>query len=122
MRFSAERIRELAAARGLSVSALLREARVSRNAYYSLSRRESAFPKSVRRLAAALGVTEAELFEAAPERREEIDPLVVEARRIAAALPGVEFDDVWHTLLVLRETPLQRLQGSLRRGRAAPVW
>ena len=122
MRFSAERIRELAAARGLSVSALLREAGVSRNAYYSLSRRESAFPKSVRRLAAALGVTEADVFEAAPERREEIDRLVVEARRIAAALPGVEFDDVWHTLLVLRETPLQRLQGSLRRGRAAPVW
>ena len=122
MRFSLERTRALAAARGLSVSALLREAGVSRNAYYSLSRRESAFPKTVTRLAATLGVSESDLFDAVPERREAIDRLVAEARRIAAKLPGIEFDDVWHTLLVLRETPLQRLRGSLRRGRAAPLW
>jgi len=122
MRLSADRVRELAAARGLSLSALLREAGVSRNAYYSLSRRESAFPDSVRRLAAALGVAETDLFEAVPERQKDVDRLVAEARRIAAKLPGIEFDDVWHTLLVLRETPLQRLRGSLRRGKAAPVW
>ena len=76
----------------------------------------------IRGLAAALGVAEADLFEAVPERKKDVDSLVAEARRIAAKLPGIEFDDVWHTLLVLRETPLQRLQGSLRRGRAAPLW
>jgi transcriptional regulator with XRE-family HTH domain len=122
MRFSAKRIRELAASRGLSLSALLREAGVSRTAYYSLARRESAFPKSVSRLADTLGVTETDLFEAVTARRNELDPVVAEARRIAAKHPGIEFENIWHTLLVLRETPLQRLQGSLRRGRAAPLW
>lgn len=105
------------------MSALLREAGVSRNAYYSLSRRESAFPRSVLRLADTLGVTATDLFvEGEPAREDAIDQLVAEARRITAKLPGIEFDDVWHTLLVLRETPLQRLRGSLRRGRAAPLW
>jgi transcriptional regulator with XRE-family HTH domain len=122
MRFSAERIRKLAASRGVSLSALLREAGVSRSAYYSLARRESAFPKSISRLADTLGVSETDLFEPVPAERSALDPVVAEARRIAARHPGVEFENVWHTLLVLRETPLQRLQGSLRRGRAAPLW
>ena len=122
MRLSTERIRELALSRGLSLSALLREAGVSRTAYYSLARRESAFPRSISRIADALGVTETDLFEAAPARKNELDPVVAEARRIAAKHPEIEFEHVWHTLLVLRETPLQRLQGSLRRGRAAPLW
>jgi transcriptional regulator with XRE-family HTH domain len=52
MRFSAKRIREFAATRGLSLSAILREAGVSRTAYYSLARRTSAFPRSASRLAA----------------------------------------------------------------------
>ena len=122
MRLSSERIRELAASRGLSLSALLREAGVSRTAYYSLARRESAFPKSVSRLADTLGVRETDLFESVPARKNELDPVVAEARRISARHPGIEFENVWHTLLVLRETPLARLQGSLRRGRAAPLW
>jgi len=67
-------------------------------------------------------VSETDLFERVPARPNGLDPVVAEARRIAAKLPGIEFENVWHTLLVLRETPLQRLQGSLRRGRAAPLW
>jgi len=122
MRFSAERIRELAASRGLSLSALLRAAGVSRTAYYSLVRKKSAFPQSVRRLADTLGVLETELVASVPPVRNELDPVVAEARRISAKHPGLEFENVWHTLLVLRETPLARLQGSLRRGRAAPLW
>jgi transcriptional regulator with XRE-family HTH domain len=122
MRLSTARIRELAASRGLSLSALLREASVSRTAYYSLARRESAFPRSVRRLADTLGVTETDLFEAVPPQRRDVDRLVAEARRIAGKHPEIDFENVWHTLLVLREPPLQRLRGSLRRGRAAPLW
>ena len=122
MRLSTERVRELAASRGQSLSALLREAGVSRNAYYSLARRESVFPNSVSRVADALGVPETDLFEAVPERKTDVDRLVAEARRIAAKTPELEFENVWHTLLVLRETPLERLRRSLRRGRAAPLW
>ena len=122
MRLSTERIRELAASRGLSLSALLREAGISRNAYYSLARRESVVPKSVHRLAGTLGVAPTDLFEEVLEDKHDVDRLVAEARRIAARHPGIEFENVWHTLLVLREPPLQRLRGSLRRGRAAPLW
>ena len=122
MRFSAERVRELAAARGISLSALLREAGVSRNAFYSLARRESTFPKSVHRIADALGVAAAEMFEPAAGPSNDVLRLVAEARRITTELPDIDFENVWHTLLVLRETPVQRLRRSLRRGRAAPLW
>ncbi len=57
-----------------------------------------------------------------PALPKDLERLLAQARRITANNPGIEFENVWHTLLVLRETPLERLQGSLRRGRAAPLW
>ena len=42
-----------------------------------------------------------------------------EARRVVARNPGVSLDNVWHTLVLLDEPPIQRLRRSLLRGRAA---
>lgn len=51
-----EEVRRLSSAKGWSLVRLLREAGVSPNAFYTLSRKTSVLPRSVHRLASSLGV------------------------------------------------------------------
>ena len=90
----------------------MREASVSRTAYHSLARRESAFPRSVRRLADTLGVTETDLFEAVPPQRRDVDRLVAEARDASPVSTRKSISKTSGTRFVLREPPLQRLRGA----------
>jgi hypothetical protein len=43
------------------------------------------------------------------------------ARAICDAEPGAAFENVWHALVLLEEAPLDRLNRSLIRGRAAAI-
>lgn len=115
MKLASVRIQELAKARGLTVSALLQRAGVSRNAYYSLARRESVLPKSLVALARSLGLPESELLEEIPES-------VVVARRICRENPEAAFENVWHALSLMKLNPIERLNRSLIRGRATTVY
>lgn len=47
----------------------------------------------------------------------EKEPLWRRAHEIAAQNPGVDVSDVYHALVTWHETPSQRLEGSLRRGK-----
>lgn len=42
--------------------------------------------------------------------------LAVEACRIAAANPGADWKNIWHTLILLDEAPVDRLRWSLLNG------
>jgi hypothetical protein len=89
---------------------------VSRTAYYSLVRRSNVLPKTVQALAQTLDVHTHELLEWTH------NPSVVErrlerARTICARKPDLDFHNVWHTLTLLELAPIERLEGSLRRGR-----
>ncbi len=42
-------------------------------------------------------------------------------RAICDAEPGAAFENVWHALVLLEEEPLDRLNRSLIRGRAAAI-
>lgn len=44
-----------------------------------------------------------------------------QARAICEAEPGASFENVWHALILLEEPPLDRLNRSLTRGRAAAI-
>jgi transcriptional regulator with XRE-family HTH domain len=122
MRLDPDRIHDLARERGYSLAELLRRAGVSRTAYYSLVRRPSVVPKTVRSLARTLGVSERRLVredgEAALPRGKS---LLAEARAICRGAPGASFEGVWHALCLLELPPLGRLERSLIRGRAVPV-
>ena len=122
MRLDISRVRRLARAQSKSLSGLLRQARVSRTAFYSLARRPSVLPSTVHALALELGVRATDLLD------ETVGPPDVRsakrlrsARSICAAEPAASFENVWHTLLLLDMTPLERLNRSLLRGHTRTV-
>jgi hypothetical protein len=115
MHVSTEKVGRLCGARGLSLQRVLRQAGVSRNAYYSLARKATVLPRSLVSLAACLGVRPSRIL------AEEADP-VLKARRMMARVnrvlrrhPNVDPDNVRHTLILLEEEPLARLRRALLR-------
>jgi hypothetical protein len=118
MRLDADWIRGECVRREISLQALLHEAGVSRTAYYSLVRKDSVLPRSVCSLAGTLGVRpSALLVEAGPEEWR-ARAMLRKAQRIVKHNPGMSFENVWHTLVLLEEDPVERLRRSLLRGRA----
>ena len=61
----------------------------------------------------ATAVAAAEALERALDRRRK-------ALAVCAAEPAAAFENVWHALILLELPPLERLNRSLRRGRAVP--
>ncbi len=114
MRLATDEIRRLARERGLTLSALLDRAGVSRTAYYSLARRASVLPQSIHSLAQALDLPESRLVEELPRR-------LLDARKICEEEPGATFENIWHTLTLLDLDPAERLKRSLLRGRAVAI-
>jgi hypothetical protein len=121
MRIAADRVRKLCARRGESLQGALAAAGVSRTAYYSLVRRTSILPGTVHALAAALGVAPGAILEETPPVQIAAQRRLRVARRVVARNPGCSFENVWHTLVLLEEPPLQRLRRSLLRGRAGDL-
>jgi len=120
MRLARGKVRILARARGLTLSEALRRAKVSRNAFYHLTRRTTVVPRSVHALGAALGVPSSALLDETPPSAEDrASALLREARRIHARNPECSFDNIWHTLWLLEVSPAERLHRSLIRGHAA---
>jgi AcrR family transcriptional regulator len=106
---------------GTSLARVLREAGVSRNAFYALARKESVVPQSLVRVAEYLEVSVATLLDDVPSPAQRMERLVAESNRIAGKYEGVDADNVRHTLLLLDEKPLERLRRALRRGRSVNI-
>jgi len=115
------RIKGLCRLEGLTLQGLLQEAGVSRTAYYSLTRKDSVLPQSVRSLAGTLGVAPSAILDDPPPAVWRARLLLRQAQRIVTRNTGISFDDVWHTLVLLEEPPVERLRRSLLRGRAADI-
>lgn len=121
MRLATDRVKKLCAGRGVSLAALLREAKVSRNAYYTLSRKPSVLPKSIRALASGLGVKPSAFLEEKGSPSEEVRRLVAQVDRIERRHRIYDRDNVRHTLLLLREKPIDRLRRALIRGQKPDI-
>lgn len=117
MKLDPDRIRQHCSKRGISLQALLDEAGVSRTAYYSLARKDSVLPRSARALAGTLGVRPSALLEEGEPAVWRAEAMLRKARRIVKRNPDTTFEDVWHTLVLLEEDPVERLRRSLLRGR-----
>jgi hypothetical protein len=74
-------------------------------------------PASIRSIAGALGVTPSSFLDEDPELAWRMQARVRQARSIVTNHPGTLFENVWHTLAVLDDTPIERLRRSLLRGR-----
>ena len=118
MKLDPDRIRQHCSKQGVSLQALLDEAGVSRTAYYSLVGKDSVLPRSVQALAGTLGVRPSALLEEGEPQVWRAKAMLRKAQRIVKRNPGAAFEDVWHTLVLLEEDPVERLRRSLLRGRA----
>jgi hypothetical protein len=122
MRLSADKVRALANKQSRSLTAVLREAAVSRTAFYSLARRRSLLPRTVYAVADALGVKASEVLDSPDRSPEELlAARLADARAMAMAHPTAAFENIWHTLALLDLPPIDRLNRSLLRGRAITV-
>ena len=100
----------------MSLSQVLAEAGVSRNAYYSLLRKESILPKSVHAIAALLEVEPSAFLETLDLEEQRTARLYAKVNRIKKVHKKVDADNVRHTLLLLEEKPIDRLRRALTRG------
>ena len=118
MRLDTQAIRERCARDGRSLEQLLREAGVSRNAYYSLARKASVLPRSIGAIAAALGAREAEILVEPPDPAARARERLSVLEEILARHPHVGRENAWHTLILLDLSPLERLERGLLRANA----
>lgn len=100
---------------------MLREAGVSRNAFYTLARKDSVVPQSVIRISEQLGVSVSALLDDVLSPEQRMKRLITESNRIARRHRSVDRDNVRHTLLLLQEKPIERLRRALRRGRPVNI-
>ncbi len=122
MRIDLNRLRKLAAKRGLSLTALLTKSGVSKTAFYHLVHKSSVLPASLRAIGETLSVRPgAFLTEENPDVTK-IRRILNLADRIAAGDPKLDYDNVRLTLLLLEEKPIQRLRRSLTRGRQSDLY
>ena len=119
MKLSIAKVRSLGKQRDLCLTSLLERSGVSRTAFYSLARRDSVFPKTIKAVARTLGVSPLDILEQPAGWLDAVPTLRLEqARRIIASAPAAEFQNVWHTLALLELPPVERLNRSLLRGRS----
>ena len=101
--------------RGVTLKELLREAGVSRTAYYAMTRKESVLPRSVLRIAEALGVSPNRFLHDDTAERRHVRRLQEQANAICLANPECDPDVVFRTLRNLELKPVERLRRAMIR-------
>jgi transcriptional regulator with XRE-family HTH domain len=117
MRIDSTNLKQLCRTKRIRLQALLKEAGVSRTAYYSLTRKESVLPKSVCRIAQRLGVSPLRFLNDPSDSVKRIRELQIQTDTICRRYPECDRDVVFRTLMNLDLPPIERLRKALIRGR-----
>ena len=72
-------------------------------------------------MARMLDVAPSSILEEQPPATARAQVSLAKARTVLARNPGAMFENVWHTLVLLDETPIERLRRSLLRARTADL-
>jgi transcriptional regulator with XRE-family HTH domain len=115
MKISGDKLKSLCEKKHLNLKQLLREAGVSRNAYYSLLRKDSVFPKSVIAIANQLDVQPSAFLEEESLELQKAKSLLAKLEKIMKRYKRADRDNIRHTLLLLQEKPVNRLRRALLR-------
>jgi len=121
MKISSDKLRTLCAERHLGMGGLLREAGVSRTAYYSLARKDSVLPRSIDRIAAHLHVSPTAFLVDDGAVIRHVRELQAKAEAIHRTNRKLDRDVIYRTLENLELTPLERLRKGLIRGRPTHI-
>lgn len=121
MHVSKEKIEKLTRKRGISLKTLLKEAGVSKTAYYNLIYNDTLLPHSLVSIAEYLGVRPSHLLEETHPDVRRLRKVAEMSEKIYLLNPESDPENIRHTLLLLLEEPKKRLDRSLTRGRGIPV-
>ncbi len=116
MRISLEVIKDKCHQQKITLSALFKQAGVSRNAFYTLAREEFILPKSIRAIAKSLNISPSEFLTEDDREMEKMKLLLKEVDDIARKYKNIDRDNIRHTLLLMREPPIENLRRALTRG------
>ena len=117
MKLSMDKVEYECRRRDLNIAEMLRGAGVSRNAFYSLARKDYVVPSSLILIAERLHISVSALLEETDTPVERMKSVIAESERISKRYPGIDRDTIRHTLLLLSEKPVERLRRALRRAR-----
>jgi len=115
MKIDLEKLKSLSTEHGCTISALLDSAGVSRNAFYSLTRRESVLPGSIRAIADYLKIPPSTFLIDEGSLVQKGIALQKRVEEIALRHREADRDTIRHTLILLQEEPVERLRRALRR-------
>lgn len=115
MRISPDKLKALCEKKQQNLKLLLHNAGVSRNAYYSLARKNSILPKSIIAIANQLDVQPSVFLEEESHIQQKAQLLLETLDRIMKRHKKADRENVRHTLLLLQEKPIDRLRRALLR-------
>jgi len=116
-----KKLGDLCSARGISLARVLGDAGVSRNAFYTLARKDSVLPRSVRAVAGRLGVKPSDFMDEEDSRVSKIRVLIGRVDRVAGKHPAIDRDNARHMFLLLEEEPVERLRRALLRAQKPDI-
>jgi transcriptional regulator with XRE-family HTH domain len=122
MKLSGTMVKTLCNKRGIGLNNLLRDAGVSRTAYYSLARKDSVLPKSIRAIARQLNVRPSAFLEEESRAEQRALAVMANVQAIMREQPALNPDNIRHTLLLLHEKPIDRLRRALLRAQAIHLY
>lgn len=117
MNISKSKLEKIMHSRGFTLKELLRRAQVSKTAYYHLLYKDTVLPKSIHALAKVLKVRPSAFLEEMTPEEKKIRQIAKRTDQIMAENPGLDRENVRHTLILLKEVPVARLRRGLIRGR-----
>lgn len=117
MRISLVAIKDKCSQQKITLSELLKQAGVSRNAFYTLAREDYVLPKSIRAIAKSLNISPSEFLTEDDREMEKMKLLLNKVDDIARKYKNIDRDNIRHTLLLMREPPIENLRRALTRGR-----
>lgn len=121
MKISTEKLKKLCSRNKVRLNRLLVDAGVSRNAYYSLTRKDTVLPRSIMAIADQLNVPPSAFLEEENPVIRETRLMLAEMESITARHGSTDQENVRHTLLLLNEKPIERLRRALIRGRKPDI-
>ncbi len=112
-----EKIASICLARGLSLNSALRAAGVSKTAYYAATANATLLSQSLILLAEELRVSPLELLSWGPPELLKARLRSEKLKKIMKRFPKASGENIWHALILLEMSPIERLRAALRRGR-----
>jgi transcriptional regulator with XRE-family HTH domain len=116
MKVSVDKLKYLCRERRLSLNQMLKDAGVSRNAYYSLMRKNSILPRSIHAIAQKLCVPPSALLTEESIQLAKAEQILKQVRTITRQYQKADPDNIRHTLVLLQDKPIDRLKRALLRG------